>query len=287
MPSVRQIRRRIRSVENTSKITRAMSLIAASKMRKAQEAAINARPYANLTRNIVSKIISQSDFNDPETHPLIVSREINKITLVHITPDRGLTGGLNGNINRSAYQFIEQNKSSDIFVVAIGRKGIDFVSKTDASISESITDISDRPEISDFSNISEVIINDFMNQKTDSVFINYSNFVNTTTQNPTVVQLLPIPKNEMISNKSFGYIFEPSSNDVISELIPNYIKSQIFHSVLESIASEQSARMVAMRNATDSANEMVEDLTLVMNKARQEAITTELLDIVGGVAAVQ
>ena len=126
-----------------------------------------------------------------------------------------------------------------------------------------------------------------MNQKTDSVFINYSNFVNTTTQNPTVVQLLPIPKNEMITNKSFGYIFEPSSNDVISELIPNYIKSQIFHSVLESIASEQSARMVAMRNATDSANEMVEDLTLVMNKARQEAITTELLDIVGGVAAVQ
>ena len=287
MPSVRQIRRRIRSVENTSKITRAMSLIAASKMRRSQESAENARPYSDLISNTVSKIISHSSVHDAEAHPLTVSRDMNKITLIHITPDRGLTGGLNGNVNRNAFQFIEENKSSEISVIGIGRKGIDFLSKTPAKISESITDISDRPEISDFSYIAEIIVNDFINKKTDAAFISYSSFVNTTTQNPTINQLLPVPETSEGKTNSFGYIFEPNINSVISELIPKYLKSLIFHCILESIASEQSARMVAMRNATDSANEMVEDLTLVMNKARQEAITTELLDIVSGVAAVQ
>jgi len=287
MPSVRQIRRRIRSVENTSKITRAMSLIAASKMRRAQESAENARPFSNLISDTVSKILSQFNSLDSEAHPLTVSREINNITLVHITPDRGLTGGLNGNINRNALQFIQNNKAAEISVIGLGRKGIDFLKKTSATVVKEITDINDRPDISDFSHISEIIVNDFINENTDAVFINFSSFVNTTTQKPTVIQLLPIPQGHVESNNSFGYIFEPDINSVISELIPKYLKSIIFHSILESIASEQSARMVAMRNATDSANEMVEDLTLIMNKARQEAITTELLDIVGGVAAVQ
>ncbi len=287
MPSVRQIRRRIRSVENTSKITRAMSLIAASKMRRAQESAENARPFSNLILDTVSKILSQSNSLDSEAHPLTVTREINNITLIHITPDRGLTGGLNGNINRNALQFIQNNKAAEISVIGLGRKGIDFLKKTSATVVKEITDINDRPDISDFSHISEIIVNDFINENTDAVFINFSSFVNTTTQKPTVIQLLPIPQGNLESTNSFGYIFEPDINSVISELIPKYLKSIIFHSILESIASEQSARMVAMRNATDSANEMVEDLTLIMNKARQEAITTELLDIVGGVAAVQ
>ena len=287
MPSVRQIRRRIRSVENTSKITRAMSLIAASKMRRAQESAENARPFSNLILDTVSKILSQSNSLDSEAHPLTVTREINNITLIHITPDRGLTGGLNGNINRNALQFIQNNKAAEISVIGLGRKGIDFLKKTSATVVKEITDINDRPDISDFSHISEIIVNDFINENTDAVFINFSSFVNTTTQKPTVIQLLPIPQGHLESTNSFGYIFEPDINSVISELIPKYLKSIIFHSILESIASEQSARMVAMRNATDSANEMVEDLTLIMNKARQEAITTELLDIVGGVAAVQ
>jgi len=287
MPSVRQIRRRIRSVENTSKITRAMSLIAASKMRRAQESAENARPYSNLISDIVSKLLSQSNSHDSEVHPLSASREMNKITLVHITPDRGLTGGLNGNINRNALQFIQNHNASEISVIGIGRKGIDFLKRTSAIVAEAITDINDRPDISDFSHISEIIVNDFINENTDAVFINFSSFVNTTSQNPTIIQLLPIPQGNIENSNSFGYIFEPEINSVISELIPKYLKSIIFHSILESIASEQSARMVAMRNATDSANEMVEDLTLIMNKARQEAITTELLDIVGGVAAVQ
>ena len=285
MASVRQIRRRIRSVENTAKITKAMSMIAASKMRRTQESALRGRPYSDLMQTLLAHLAAQTQ-DDEEHHPLLVERPRRNVGLVVISPDRGLTGGLNSNINRAAGQFVVDQEGAGVKVIALGKKGRDFMVRTGQDVQAVFTDIPDRPGLDVVTPVARMVIDSFTNEDVDAVFVAYANFVNTTLQRPTVAQLLPVVPAELEATQAVGYIYEPEALSVLSGLLPRFVEMELYHALLESIASEQSARMVAMRNATDNANEMVVDLTLAMNKARQEAITTELLDIVGGAAAI-
>ena len=284
MPSVREIRRRIRSVENTAKITKAMSMIAASKMRRTQETALQGRPYSERLRALLSNLAAQERDED-DLHPLLRRRELSNVTIVLITPDRGLTGGLHSKINRAAAQFII-DQSASTRLVTIGRKGRDFMARTGQEVQAVFTDLGDRPSILDVTPAASIVIDDFTAERVDAVYIAYADFVSTTVQTPVVRPLLPVVPADLRPEEAVGYIYEPTGERVLSELLPRFVELELYHAVLESVASEQSARMVAMRNATDNANEMIVDLTLEMNKARQENITTELLDIVGGAAAV-
>jgi F-type H+-transporting ATPase subunit gamma len=283
--SVRQIRRRIRSVENTAKITRAMSLIAASKMRRAQEMALAGRPYEERIRHVLADLAAQRD-PDEAVIPLLQRREVKNAQIVLITPDRGLTGGLNINVNRQTAQFIlEQDASFNI--VAVGRKGRDFMARTGQDVRAVFTDMGDRPTLADVTPISRIVMEDYAEGRIDAAYLVFGRFVTTTAQRPVVEPLLPVVPAALEAHQTVGYIFEPDSSAVLSALLPRFVEMEVYHAVLEAVASEQSARMVAMRNATDNATAMVDDLTLVMNKVRQESITAELLDIVGGAAAVQ
>ena len=284
MATVRQIRRRIRSVENTAKITKAMSMIAASKMRRAQEMAVRGRPYSDLIRSLLADVAAQPQDED-NLHPLMRRREIRSIEIVHITPDRGLTGGMNSNVNRSTAQFIV-GQNAEASVIAVGRKGRDFMVRYGSNVRAVFTDLGDRPSITDVTPIARLVTEEYSQERVDAVYVAYASFGSTTTQRPVVLPLIPVVPADLRPQDAVGYIYEPGSLEVLSGLLPRFVEMELYHALLESIASEQSARMVAMRNATDNANEMVVDLTLAMNKARQEAITTELLDIVGGAAAI-
>ncbi len=285
MPSLRQIRRRIRSVRNTAKITKAMSMIAASKMRRAQEAALRGRPYAQRMQELLADLAAQP-MGEDSVHPLLQRREVRHISLIHITPDRGLTGGLNSNLNRTAGQFI-LSQNTPTSVIAVGRKGRDFMVRYGRDVKAVFINLGDRPALTDVTPIARLVIDDYVQQKTDAVYICYGRFMSTTVQRPVVEPLLPVTPAQLQPQQAVGYIYEPQSIAVLSALLPRFVEMELYHAVLESVASEQSARMVAMRNATDNANAMVTDLTLLMNKVRQETITKELLDIVGGAAAVQ
>ncbi len=286
MASVRQLRRRIRSVENTAKITKAMSMIAASKMRRAQESALNGRPYSDSLNSLLAHLAAQPIEDEDNVHPLLRTRKVNRVEVIVITPDRGLTGGLNSNINRAAGQFVS-DYGENARVIAVGKKGRDFMVRYGVNVRAVFTDINDRPSILDISPIAHLAVESYESEEVDAVYVAYARFVNTTVQNAVVEQLLPVTPSDLRPQEQVGYIYEPNPVEALQALLPRYMEMQIFHALLEGIASEQSARMVAMRNATDNANAMIEDLTLVMNKARQESITTELLDIVGGAAAVE
>jgi F-type H+-transporting ATPase subunit gamma len=285
MANVRQIRRRIRSVENTAKITKAMSMIAASKMRRAQEMALMGRPYSEQMRALLADLAAQPHDED-NLHPLMRRREIKNVEIVHITPDRGLTGGMNSNVNRASAQFMVE-QSATASVIAVGKKGRDFMVRYGRDVRAVFTDLGDRPTIADVTPIARLVMDEYSQERVDAVYVAYAAFASTTVQRPVVLPLIPIVPAELRTQDALGYIYEPDSLEVLSGLLPRFVEMELYHALLESIASEQSARMVAMRNATDNASEMVEDLTLVMNKARQEAITNELLDIVGGASAVE
>ena len=285
MPSVRQIARRIRSVENTAKITKAMSMIAASKLRRTQDAATRGRSYADNMAQMVSNVMSQID-DESGSQSLAEEREINNIGLIVITPDRGLTGGLNSNILRATGDFIGE-QSVPVKIVACGKKGRDYSRRSDIEIIDEFLGIGDRPSSADILPVSAAMMAAFENENVDSVFVSYAKFVNTTSQRPVIDQLIPVVPVDLEVSNSAGYIFEPNANEVLSQLLPRYFQTVVHQAILEANASEQSARMVAMNQATENANTMVDDLTLVMNKLRQETITKELLDIVGGVSAVE
>ena len=261
-------------------------MIAASKLRRTQESALRGRPYSDLMQTLLAHLAAQTQ-DDEEHHPLLVERPRRNVGLVVISPDRGLTGGLNSNINRAAGQFVVDQEGAGVKVIALGKKGRDFMVRTGQDVQAVFTDIPDRPGLDVVTPVARMVIDSFTNEDVDAVFVAYANFVNTTLQRPMVAQLLPVVPAELEATQAVGYIYEPDERPVLDALLPRYVEMQLYHYLLEGIASEQSARMVAMRNATDNANEMVGDLTLVMNKARQETITKELLDIVGGVAAVE
>jgi F-type H+-transporting ATPase subunit gamma len=284
MATIREIRRRIKSVKNTAKVTKAMEMVAASKMRRAQERTMAARPYAEKMQQVLADLAAQGRFGE-DVHPLLQKREVNRIALIHITPDRGLCGGLVANVNRSVANFIlEQNVL--ITTVVVGRKGRDFMIRSGQEVRAEFTQLGDRPSIVDIQPITHIVIDDYTNGLIDEVYVSYTRFVNTMNQQPVLWRLLPIEPTAIEPGQSVEYIYEPSPAEVLAELLPRFVEKELYHVILEAIASEQSARMVAMRSATDNAKEIVEELTLTYNKVRQEMVTKELLDIVGGVAAL-
>ena len=283
MANIRLIRRRIRGVQSISKITRAMEMIATSKMRRAQEAGTAGRPYDQKIRHVISTLAAMPQTG--ELHPLLRRREVKKIAIVHISPDRGLCGGLTANLNRKAGSFILSQKIP-VTIVGIGRKGIDFMHRYNREIRAEFTHLGDRPTLLDTLAISRIIIEDYTSGYIDEVYVAYTRFVSTMVQTPVIEKLLPIEPPVAAQPKTVDFDYEPTSEDVLGALLPRFVEMEIYHAILESIASEQSARMVAMRSATDNAADLVQDLTLMYNKARQEAITTELLDINGATAAL-
>ncbi len=282
MANIRLIRRRIRSVQSTAKITKAMEMVATSKMRRAQERDLAGRPYAEKIQQVLADLVAQEG---GAVHPLLVRREVKKIEIVHITPDRGLCGGLNANMNRSTASFLLSQVSPSV-LITVGRKGRDYMLRYGREVRAEFTNIGDRPGILDTLPISRIVIDDYTNGFTDVVYLAYTKFVTTMTQRPVLQQLLPVEPATRDKSGEVEYIYEPSRRMVLAALLPRFVDMELYHAVLESIASEQSARMVAMRNATDNANELIQDLTLMYNKARQEMITKELLDITGGAEAL-
>ena len=284
---LRIIRRRLRTIQSTAKITRAMELVAASKMRRAQLNALAGRPYAERLRFVLADLAETIPLIDPEDrHPLLRQREaVNTIEIILLTPDRGLAGGLPSTLNRRAAQFILE-QGTPARIIAAGRKGRDFMRRTRQSVVAEFTGIGDYPGYEDVRPIAGVAMQDFLNGDADEVYIIYAEFVNTMIQRPTVFKLLPLEAPQEKETLAIDYIYEPGRAAVLAELLPRYVERLVYGAVLEAIASEQSARMVAMRSATDNANELMQDLTLVYNKARQESITGELLDITGGVEAL-
>ena len=284
MPSTKELRARIKSVSNTAKVTGAMQLIAASKMRRAQQNVLMGKKYAETIQSLLSNLSTSVDLEKVNI-PLLETREVKNKLMILITPDRGLAGALVGNVNRKSLDVI-QSSNEKYSVLSVGRKGFRFLNSRDQEIVDQI-EVPDKPEIADTLNISDFAIEGFLEGKWDQVDLVYSEFINTTSQIPKVQTVLPISNSEEIESSTSDYIYEPSDYEVLIELTPKYVRSQIYQSILEAFASEHSARMVAMQNATDNANELIGELTLDLNKARQETITAELLDLIGGISALE
>ena len=286
MPSVRDIRRRIRSVDNTAKVTNAMSLIAASKMRRAQNSVLEGRPYSVKIQEVIAHLAAQPMDDESSAQPLLAVRPVGKTTVLMISPDRGLCGGLHANLNRRVGQFI-LNQEVPIQAIAVGRKGRDFMARTNQDLKATFTDLGETPLLVDTHAISHMVIDSYCDGEADEVYLAYTQYVSTMVQEPVIEKLLPITPAELTASESVGYIYEPGNLAVLQNLLPRFVEMQIYHAILEAIASEQSARMVAMRAATDNASELAGDLTLTMNKLRQESITNELLDLIGGQIALE
>jgi F-type H+-transporting ATPase subunit gamma len=283
MANIRLIQRRIRSIKSTAKITKAMEMIATSKMRRAQERVLAGRPYAEKMREVLTHLAGQVQ-EERQVHALLEKRSVEHIAVLHIAADRGLCGGLNANVNRGAASFLLEQIAPAV-LITVGRKGRDFMMRAGRQIRAEFTELSDRPAVIDTLPISRILIDDYAGKLVDEIYLSYTRFVSTAVQMPVLERLLPVELEKGDQQQGVGYIYEPSSEGVLTELLPRFVEMQVYHALLEAIASEQSARMVAMRNATDNATELIEDLTLMYNKARQEIITKELLDITGGVEA--
>ena len=285
MPSTRDIRRRIKSVKNTAQITKAMQMVAASKMRRAQDAAMAGRPYADLMNRVLAEVTTTvTDFQ----HPLIEKRtKTQKRAVILVSTDKGLCGALNTNLLRDTAQL---DKDKSVFICA-GRKGAQFVGRTRRELAAELS-YADVPEFSDARTIAKFAVDLFTEEKVDAVDVLYTNFISTINQKPELRQLLPIGEikgveasvsgeneGQTLETSGLEFLFEPDATEVLSSLLPHYINYQIFQILLESKASEHSSRMVAMKNATDNANQLIKDLTLEYNKIRQASITSELLEI--------
>jgi len=284
--SVRQIRRRVRSVTSIAKVTKAMELVAGSKMRRSQMRALAARPYADKMLEILGDLAKQQG-TDEEKHPYLVARPVERVLVLFLNANRGLAGGLPSNMNRRAAGFALEQESPVEFV-CVGKKGRDFIVRAGQPLVAEFT-MPDYPELLDTLPVTRIVLDEYDSGRVDRVYVLYPKFINTAVQLPTVKQLLPIEPEDIADRtiEDVDYIYEPGPVDVFAQLLPRYIEMTIYQAILEAEASELSARMVAMRNATEAANEMIETLTLVYNKARQEQITKELLDIVGGVEAMK
>ncbi|HZG66747.1 MAG TPA: F0F1 ATP synthase subunit gamma [Herpetosiphonaceae bacterium] len=283
MATAREIRRRIRSVKNTGKITKAMEMVSAAKMRRAQRNTLATRPYAERMRDVMADLSVRA--GRTLAHPLLTQREnVRTIGLVLITPDRGLCGGLVSNINRMASRFIveRRDRGQEIQLVTVGRKGRDFALRTRMPLVAEVTGIGDAPALIDILPVATNVITGFVEGRFDEVQVIFTAFENTLVQRATMRRLLPMEAIEDTGGSKVDYTYEPDQQTVLNALLPRFVEVQLYAMILESIASEHSARMMAMRNATDNAKELVRDLTLSMNKARQAAITKELAEIAAG-----
>ncbi|PKB77629.1 MAG: ATP synthase F1 subunit gamma [SAR202 cluster bacterium MP-SInd-SRR3963457-G2] len=286
MPSVRDMRRRIHSVQNTGKVTNAMSLIAASKMRRAQQAVTQGRPFAEKIQEIITHLAAQPGDDEGTVHPLLQVRPVQRVGILVISPDRGLCGGMHANLNRVVGQFMLE-QTVPITAIVAGRKSRDFMVRSGQEVKAVFTELPDRPVLADTIAISHLVIDSYSEGEVDEVHLAFTRFASTLSQIPVIEKLLPVAPASLTGSERVGYIYEPDSLAVLGSLLPRYVEMEVFHALLESNASEQSSRMVAMRNATDNANDLMNDMTLVMNRIRQDGITNELLDLIGGQMALE
>jgi F-type H+-transporting ATPase subunit gamma len=287
MPGTKEIRVKIKSVQNTRKITKAMEMVAASKMRKAQERMRHARPYAEKIRNVAAHL---SHANPEYRHPFLVDHDsVKRVGLIVVTTDKGLCGALNTNVLRAVLnQYKEwQAQGEEAEVCAFGNKGLGFMQRLGANIISNATQLGDRPQMDKLIGAVKVMLDGYTNNRFDRLLIAYTRFINTMKQEPVIEQLLPLSGETLGAPEgTWDYLYEPDARVVLDQVLTRYIESVIFQAVAENMASEQSARMVAMKAASDNAKTLIDDLTLVYNKNRQAAITKELSEIVGGAAAV-
>ena len=284
MASIQILRRRIRSIQGTTKIVRAMEMVATAKMRRTQQRALAGRPYTEKIRQVIADLAIEPRIKG-KILPLLQKREVKKIAIIHIGTDRGLCGGLNTNLNRVVTEFILQQKVP-VTVLTVGRKAKAFARIAKLDVRAEFSGISDRATMLDTMPISRVVIDDYSNGEVDLVYLAYPDFISTMVQKPTIQTLLPIEPAKLPPGQIAEYIYEPDPFSVLNELLLRFVEMEIYHAVLELIASEQSARMVAMRNAGDNADDLIKDLTLSLNKVRQEMITKEICDISGGAEAL-
>lgn len=292
MPTIREIRRRIRSVRNMAQITKAMEAVSASKMRRAQANVLASRAYSQRTWQVIDDLVDR--YTPPDGRPLhllLAPRpEIRTAALVLVTADRGLCGAYNLEIIREGVRFIreQQEKGVAVRLLAVGRRGLDYMRRLGVEIAGELTKLKDRPSLVDTQPISRILIEDFTKNKIDAAYLAYTEFVNVLIHRPQVRPLLPLLSfSERLEGGRVDYIYEPDPFTVLSQLLPRYVEVEVYQAILEAIASEHSARMVSMRNATDNANELVKELTLSYNKARQAAITKEITELTGGAAALE
>lgn len=292
MAGSREIRNKIKSVKNTQKITRAMEMVAASKMRKAQDRMKKARPYGEKIRNVAAHM---SKANTEYRHPFLIERDtVKRIGIIVVTSDKGLCGGLNTNVLRRTLSEMKkwQTEGEEIEVCCIGNKGLGFMSRVRANIISQVIGLGDAPDMERLIGAVKVVLDGYTDDRFDRVYIFYNRFVNTMKQEPVMEKLLPLTddkmqsKSESSSKVAWDYIYEPEAKPVIDDVMVRYVEALIYQAVTENMASEQSARMVAMKAASDNAGNVIDELTLIYNKSRQAAITKELSEIVGGAAAV-
>ncbi|VAW42222.1 ATP synthase gamma chain [hydrothermal vent metagenome] len=282
----REIVTKIKSVQSTKKVTSALEMVSASKIKKAKDQMLQARPYAKQMQTIIGHLAHAS----PEyRHPFMKDREVKRVGYVVIATDRGLCGGLNTNLFKKviADMKVWQDKGVSVEVVTIGNKAAAFFKKVDVELKASISSLGDKPELTKLIGVVKVMLEAFADEKIDRLNLVFNDFINSIVQKPTVQQLLPL---EMVEDNkikhNFDYLYEPEAKDVLEFVLGRYVESLVFQGILENLASEHSARMVAMKSATDNATDLIKELQLIYNKARQAAITQEISEIVGGAAAV-
>jgi F-type H+-transporting ATPase subunit gamma len=286
MAGAKEIRTQIGSIKNTRKITSAMEMVAASKMRKAQQRMAATRPYAEKMRNVIGHLFHAH----PEyKHTFMIEREVSRVGYIIVSSDRGLCGGLNNNLFRKLFKEMKKERDAGIEVdfCTIGNKALGFFGRFGGNVVSQAVHLGDTPHIEDLIGTVKVMLDAYAEGKIDRIYIAYNNFVNTMTQSPTIEQLVPIASNmEDELRHHWDYIYEPDSKEVLDTLLGRYVESLVYQAVVENGASEQSARMVAMKAASDNAGSLIDELQLIYNKARQAAITQEISEIVSGAAAV-
>ena len=287
MASGREIKTKIKSVQNTRKVTRALEMVSASKIRKAQDRMKSSRPYARAMKQLIGHL---AQANSEYRHPYLVQRsEIKRVGYVIISSDRGLAGGLNNNMFRKLLVEFRgwQEKGVEIDVVTIGQKASVYFRRLKVGMLGSVTHLGDIPKVEQLVGVIKVMLDAYTSGTVDKVFLSYNDFVNTMTQKATFDQLLPLPAAQtQVAKHDWDYLYEPDAESVLEHVLTRYIESLVYQAVMENVASEHAARMVAMKAASDNANKLIGTLNLIYNKARQAAITQEISEIVGGAAAV-
>ncbi len=283
MPSLRDVRRRIRSAKNTQKITKALEIVSATKRRRAQLMAAASRPYTEKMEEVIATTAMRAR---EYRHPLLERREGGRALMILVTTDKGQVGALNVNTLRLANRYLNQNYRGQARIISIGRKGRDMMIRLGREVVADFSGLPDRPLVKEVLPAARVAVEEFMSGRADVILLAYSKSLSTIRQVPTLVELVPVRLPEAHGEDTADYIYEPGPEEVLDQLIPRYLENQLYQAVLESQASEHSARMVAMRNATDAAGDLITSLTLTANKVRQASITAELMEIVSGAEAL-
>jgi F-type H+-transporting ATPase subunit gamma len=285
MAKTHDLKRRIRSIRNTMQVTKAMKMVSAARLRRAQDRILAARPFAVTTAKVLSSLAARAN---PELHPLLVQRELKRVELVLVTSDRGLCGSFNANAIKAATAFLLQHRPESLNVMTIGRRGRDFVKRRRLQITAEWLDIFRNLDFSTARSIGDDLIDRYTNGAIDAVYIAYNEFKNVVSQRPVVEQILPIPRAELTAaGQGEDYIYEPEPESLFEAILPGYVRVQVWRALLESAAAEHAARMTAMDSATKNAKELTEALTLHMNRVRQASITTAIIEVVSGAAALE